>query len=207
MYELIILGLLLRGPAHGYLIASIISDIIGPYARLSNGRLYPLLAKLEQEGLIVAHIEPAEARKGERQLRAYDITDAGRKRFHDLMMDITSNPGEYQKFFLQKVPLLHYLKPSERLHLIDHYINYCQAHVLHIKAEAEDFAARGCTFTYMSQIQFDATLNVMQHRADEWHLELEWARKLRERELARSEELNVNSETTQAEQERQTEIH
>lgn len=190
MYELIILSLLMRRKAHGYLIASIISDIIGPYARLSNGRLYPLLAKLEQEGLIVAQAGPAETHKGERQLRTYDITDAGRKRFHDLMMDTTSNPGEYQKFFLQKVPMLHYLKPSERLHVIDHYINYCQAHVLHIKTQAEDFAAKGTVHTYMSETQFEATLSIMQHRADEWRLELEWARQLREQELARSESLD-----------------
>jgi DNA-binding PadR family transcriptional regulator len=200
MYELIILGLLIRGAAHGYLIASIISDIIGPYARLSNGRLYPLLAKLEQEGLIVARTGPAETHRGERHLRAYDITDAGRKRFHDLMMDTTSNPGEYQKFFLQKVPMLHYLKPSERLHLIDHYINYCQAHVLHMMTEAEDLASRGATNTYMSRTQFDATLSVMQHRADEWRLELEWAGQLREKELACSEALDVKADTWQVEQ-------
>src|SRR5215472_4008569 len=52
MYELVILGFLMRMPYHGYLIAKIINDMIGPFARLSNGRLYPLLAKLEQEGLI-----------------------------------------------------------------------------------------------------------------------------------------------------------
>ena len=52
MYELIILSLLMRWNAHGYLIASIINDMIGPYAKVSNGRLYPLLAKLEEQGLI-----------------------------------------------------------------------------------------------------------------------------------------------------------
>ena len=52
MYELMILSILIRQQAHGYLIASIINDIIGPYARLSNGRLYPLLAKLEEAGYV-----------------------------------------------------------------------------------------------------------------------------------------------------------
>ena len=188
MYELIILGLLMRWPAHGYLIAHIINDTIGPYARLSNGRLYPLLAKLEVEGLIVARTAAAETQKGERQQRTYDITDEGRERFHKLMMDTTSNPGEYQKLFLQKVHMLHFLKPAERLHLIDHYLNYCQAHVLHLRAEAEDLASRGTA--YMSQIQLDAILDVMQHRTDEWLLELAWARKLREKELARAEDLD-----------------
>ena len=49
MYELIILALLRYHHFHGYLIAKIINDIVGPYAKISNGRLYPLLAKLEKE--------------------------------------------------------------------------------------------------------------------------------------------------------------
>jgi hypothetical protein len=39
MYELVILAQLMAYPAHGYLIAKIIND----NARLSSGRLYPLL--------------------------------------------------------------------------------------------------------------------------------------------------------------------
>ena len=46
MYEFLILSHLMKNSAHGYLIARIIDDIIGPYARVSNGRLYPLLAKM-----------------------------------------------------------------------------------------------------------------------------------------------------------------
>ena len=63
MYELIILSILIREKAHGYLIASIINDIIGPYARISNGRLYPLLARLEELGMIVAVDESGKTAK------------------------------------------------------------------------------------------------------------------------------------------------
>src|SRR5258708_12097637 len=142
MYELIILSQLMRHPAHGYLIASIINDMIGPYSRISNGRFYPLLSKLEKSGLIAPYSETPAGQQGDRQLRTYEITEAGRKRFYELMMDITSNPGEYKQIFLQKVSMLEFLKSSERLRLIDHYINYCQAHVLHITAEADDFVQR-----------------------------------------------------------------
>jgi DNA-binding PadR family transcriptional regulator len=180
MYELIILSFLIRNPMHGYLIARIINDMIGPYARFSNGRLYPLLAKLEEEGLIVAYTETTDTHKGERQLRSYQITEEGRKRFHDLMMDTTSNPGDYQRLFLHKVPYLEFLKPAERMYLIDHYVNFCQAHVLHLKAEKEDLART----KHMSFSQLDATLNVMQHMIDQWKLELDWANSLREKDLA-----------------------
>src|SRR5260370_7789901 len=74
MYEFLILSQLMKNSAHGYLIAKIINDIIGPYARVSNGRLYPLLAKMEQAGLIPVRTDPASAPPGDRHLRAYHIT-------------------------------------------------------------------------------------------------------------------------------------
>jgi DNA-binding PadR family transcriptional regulator len=182
MYELMILAILMRGTAHGYLIASIINDIIGPYARLSNGRLYPLLAKLEDLGMIVAVNKTGKNVKGDRNLRGYEITDAGRERFHELMMDTTSNPGEYRQIFLQKVGVIRFLKPNERLYLIDHYINYCQAHILHLIAEREDLVAnKGFE---LGQAHLSSTLNVIQHLIDQWRLELDWAKGLHEREIA-----------------------
>ena len=190
MYELIILSQLMLQPAHGYMIASIINDMIGPYARISNGRLYPLLSKLEKSGLIdpVRDIPSAVGQQSDRQLRTYKITEAGRKRFHELMMDTTSNPGEYQKIFLQKVATLEFLKPSERLRLIDHYINYCQAHVMHTTAEADDLVQRSPEWgPDWGPARLKAVLDVMQHMVDQWQLELDWAKTLRERELARVE--------------------
>src|SRR2546427_3557143 len=166
----------MRGTAHGYLIAKIINHIIGPYARLSNGRLYPLLSKLEELGMIVAVKKTGKNVKGDRHLRSYEITDAGRERFHELMMDTTSNPGEYRQIFLQKVSALRFLKPAEQLYLIDHYINYCQAHILHLIAEGEDLQVG----KHLSPVHLSATLKVMQHLIDHWRLELDWARSLRE---------------------------
>jgi DNA-binding PadR family transcriptional regulator len=160
MYDLIILSLLMRGSMHGYLISKIINDIIGPIAKISHGWLYPRLAKLEQEGLIVTAAEAKAEQRGERQLRTYQITEAGRKRFHQLMMDTTSNPGEYPKFFWQKVCFLEYIHPAERLHLIDHYINYCQTHILHLKAQAKNLVEGEMHYHDMGIEELEATLHV-----------------------------------------------
>ena len=186
MYELIILSILMREPAHGYLIASIINDIIGPYAKISNGRLYPLLSKLEELGMIVTVDRTFKTSKGERNVRSYEITDEGRERFHEVMMDTTSNPGEYRQIFLQKVAVMRFLKPAEQLYLIDHYINYCQAHILHLTAEGEDLQVG----KHLSPAHLSATLKVMQHLIDQWRLELEWARSLREEEITRLEDVD-----------------
>lgn len=191
MYELIILSHLMRYPAHGYLIAKIINDMIGPYARVSNGRLYPLLSKLEKSGLIVASNEATSEQQSDRQLRTYKVTEAGRRRFHELMMDTTSNPGEYQKLFPLKAHAFEFLKPVERLRLIDHYINYCQAHVLHLTAEADDLVQEVSDHVPpWSPARLEAVLNVMQHMIDQWQLELDWVRSLREKEVAEAKQAN-----------------
>src|SRR5260370_24233721 len=107
-YELIILGTLMGGSFHVYLIAKIVQNILGPYGKLSGGRLYPLLTKLEEAGLIV--VEPVSTHQEDQQRprshipsRRYRITAAGHERFHALMMDTSSYLREYQKVVLQKV--------------------------------------------------------------------------------------------------------
>jgi DNA-binding PadR family transcriptional regulator len=186
MYELIILSLLMRWPLHGYMIAKITNDMIGPLAKISNGTLYPLLTKLEQAELIATVLDSGH-QHGERQLRSFQITELGRKRFHALMMDTTSNPGEYQKFFRYKVVHISLLSPEERLYLIDHYSNYCQAHTLHLRTEARNLVQENAESHFMSPAQLEATLDTMQHMANQWEAELEWVRRLRDKELARSQ--------------------
>lgn len=201
MYEFIVLAQLMHGPAHGYLIAKIINDMIGPYARISYGRLYPLLAKLEQDGLIEAVSDSKTGHQHERNLRIYKITDAGRVRFLLLINDTGSNPGDYARLFAHKVSAFAFIRPAERLRLIDHYIGYCQAHVLHMQAEAEDLVrtvalmdewhrdspelAKG--FPRMDDESLEYIVSVMQHTIEQWEHDLKWARGLREKEVAHME--------------------
>lgn len=114
MYELIILSLLMRFPLHGYLIAQIANDVIGPWAKISNGTLYPLLTKLEQNNLIIQANGDHDTAQTERSVRTFMITDTGRKRFYQLMVDTTSNIGDYQRMFHLKVPYLDLLRSRLR---------------------------------------------------------------------------------------------
>ena len=180
MYELVILGFLMRRPYHGYLIAKIINDMIGPFARLSNGRLYPLLAKLEDEGLImeVPASPPSEVPTedaADRQHRSYEITAAGRERFHELMLDTTSSPGDYQRLFLFKLGNLHWLEAAERLYLLDHYINFCRTHIFHLANESRDLERKAQISYLMSPEQMDASLRAIHHLQARWQLELDSA--------------------------------
>ena len=188
MYELLVLALLMHGPWHGYLISKIANEMIGPWAKISHGTLYPLLGRLEQAGLIVT-LPQEEASRSQRQSHRYAITPAGRRRFHILMMDTSSNLGDYPRIFHLKVVHLEFLAPRERLHLANHYINYCERTILHMQTEAQDMqrmqteaqdtqqeSGDDPTFT-------DAVVDILQHLAQQEQGELDWARKVRERIL------------------------
>jgi len=164
------------------------NDIMGPYSKVSHGRLYPLLAKLEAEGFIAAFDDGQQEQTGGRQLRSYQITKRGRERFHELMMDTISTTSDYQKIFLYKVQGMEFLQPSEQIFLLDHYLNFCQAHILYLTARADEierFSAQGTL--RMSATRIKATLNLIHHVSNQWRLELEWANRMREQEIEQNE--------------------
>ncbi|GCE28936.1 hypothetical protein KDA_44200 [Dictyobacter alpinus] len=184
MYELIVLSLLMRFPLHGYLIAQIANDMIGPWAKLSNGTLYPLLNRLEKQELIV---RANGAGDGEQSVRTFMITEAGRKRFYQVMMDTTSNIGDYQRLFHLKVPYLDLLAQKDRLHLLNHYMNYCQACLLHIKTQSENLLHE-IDATNTHNLHFRETaIQTMDHMAALWRVELEWATRLHASQEAAAE--------------------
>jgi DNA-binding PadR family transcriptional regulator len=186
MYELLVLALLMHGSWHGYLITKIANEMIGPWAKISPGTLYPLLTRLEQNGLIEAL--PQERPQALRQTHRYAMTAAGRRRFHTLMMDTSSNLGDYPRIFHLKAVHFQFLSPRERLYLADHYINYCERTILHLQSEAQDMqrmqaeqapqeADASSTFT-------DAVGALLQHLAKQEQGELAWVRQIREQTVA-----------------------
>ena len=181
MYELYILSLLMRGPMHGYLIAKIISDIIGPFAKVSHGSFYPLLARMEAEELIAAP-GGATPTSGRRQ-RIYRITEAGRRRFYQLMMDTASSPGEYQKLFWAKMLSLDLLTPEDRQYLFDHYLAYCQSHVFYLDRELATLAGQAATTLSDTANAAMSALaaEIIRHHRSQWQFELEQVRQWRER--------------------------
>ena len=195
MYELIILSLLMRWPIHGYLIVKIINDQIGPWAKISSGTLSTILSKMEQASLIIVLKQEDGPSKGERRSKTFTITEEGRKRFHQLMMDMSSNLGDYQKFFHYKMVYFDLLRPKERLLLMSHYINYCQTSALHIQTEMDGLVhelADHPTPAYLENL-----LRVMKHIEQQWQSELDWIKGIREQELM---QIEVSSSDTVQEQ-------
>ncbi len=74
--RILILSTLASGPHHGYQLALEIEEKSGAAFRFQHGTLYPILHKLESEGLIRGEwIEEASRRRRKR----YQLTAAGRR--------------------------------------------------------------------------------------------------------------------------------
>jgi DNA-binding PadR family transcriptional regulator len=184
MYELLVLALLMRWPLHAYLIADITNSIMGPWEKISRGSLSGLLAKLEHSGMIKQG-DPAQVPfPPTRSARVFAITDAGKQRFFQLMMDTTSNPGNYQRIFRLKALHLEFLQPKDRLFLVEHYLYYCQEGAHYLREEAEDMKSNPLKRKTSSEMLVTTALDLMATVAQQWELEQAWAQRLRERIIA-----------------------
>ena len=62
MYELLILGTLMSRSMSGYKLRKILGNSLVPRREISNGVMYPLLRKLEDDGYIIQSADPDSAR-------------------------------------------------------------------------------------------------------------------------------------------------
>jgi PadR family transcriptional regulator, regulatory protein PadR len=72
------------GPLHGYGIARRIEQISGDLLAVNQGTLYPVLLKLEQEGVITSEWGASE---NNRRAKFYTLTKTGRQQLEKEMAD------------------------------------------------------------------------------------------------------------------------
>jgi PadR family transcriptional regulator PadR len=75
--DLLLMGVLRHGPAHGYAIIAALRERSDGDFDLAEGTIYPALHRLEQSGLVVSSVEVAQGRRR----RTYALTARGRKEF------------------------------------------------------------------------------------------------------------------------------
>jgi PadR family transcriptional regulator PadR len=76
--DLLIMGVLRHGHAHGYAIIGALRDRSEGEFELAEGTIYPALHRLERAGLIDSSIEVVQGRRR----RTYALTPRGRKEFN-----------------------------------------------------------------------------------------------------------------------------
>jgi PadR family transcriptional regulator, regulatory protein PadR len=87
------------GPLHGYGVARRIEQISGDLLAVNQGTLYPVLLKLEQEGVIASEWGVSE---NNRRARFYRLTSAGRKRLQVESRDWQTTAEIIARFFAAK---------------------------------------------------------------------------------------------------------
>lgn len=171
----------MRWPMHGYLIMKVTNDQIGPWAKISSGTLSTMLGRLEQAKYITTLPQEGALARGDRRSRTFTISEEGRKRFHQLMMDTSSNLGDYQKIFYFKMGYFDLMRFDERLLLVNHYSNYCQTIILHTQTEMESLVHELANHSAPAYLQ--NLLRVMKHVIQQWQAEYEWIKIIREQEI------------------------
>src|SRR5689334_14296329 len=84
------------GPQHGYGIARRIEQISGDLLAVNQGTLYPVLLKLEHEGVIASDWGASE---NNRKARFYRLTRAGRKELQSETRDWQQTADIIARFF------------------------------------------------------------------------------------------------------------
>ncbi len=101
-----ILGALMRGPAHGYSLRSdFLTKILEEFG-INDGQLYPLLKKMTDEELIRKEIEYRESGPNRHN---YHITDKGREEF---LSWLTGSEGEDRAFRYEMIRKDEFLNKS-----------------------------------------------------------------------------------------------
>jgi DNA-binding PadR family transcriptional regulator len=75
--DLLLLGVLRHGPAHGYAIITALRERSNGEFDLAEGTIYPALHRLERAGLVESSVGSAQGRRR----RTYSLTMSGRKEF------------------------------------------------------------------------------------------------------------------------------
>lgn len=176
VYELFVLGELMTGPHHGYRLYEIIQRILGPFQRLSWGTLYPLIRRLEQQGLLVSEMgqPPAPVSEGRgSQRKAYHITTKGRERFFSLMLEPGEYSRDYAEVFTIKLSKFALLSPTQQLVILQQRRDYLSA--------LRDYYAHGInrlqTNTAISKEEMPYLLQIPDYHIHKCDAELEWIKK------------------------------
>jgi DNA-binding PadR family transcriptional regulator len=146
MLELAILGLLTDEDLHGYELKRRLTDVLGAFASVSWGSLYPALSRLEKAGAVKAvttegdddRLPPATGSLGAelalfrrraaassargprngRSRKVYGITERGRDLFAQLLGDEPVNLDDDREFGL-RLALFRFLKTDARVRLLE----------------------------------------------------------------------------------------
>ncbi|MBO0683579.1 MAG: helix-turn-helix transcriptional regulator [Candidatus Dormibacteraeota bacterium] len=114
--EILILGHLVSGPAHGYEIKQRVGRSIGNQQMLNNNVLYPALRRFEEMGAVTSELVP---QRGSPPRRVYHLTESGLDVLRAMLEDFPPEGSQdLTAEFNVRVGYFHLLDPEARLRIL-----------------------------------------------------------------------------------------
>ncbi|MDQ0058728.1 PadR family transcriptional regulator [Paenibacillus harenae] len=167
MYELFVLGELSINAKHGYDIQYMLKNTVGPIQQISNGTLYPLISKLVENGYINQRDEPQE---GGRQRKMYELTEAGRQRFDELMAAPLEYSTDIELQLHFKMTFFGYVSKEIRLATMEQYLEYLQFNLKYILELESQVASK----PEIPETKRAEVLRMFGHRRSATESEVQW---------------------------------
>ena len=96
--ELLVLDTICQGPTYGYALLTTLRDNTNGSFTLKEGTLYPILYRLEDDGLIVSSWSAAEGRTAPKKIyTATSLGHAARLQRNEIWKDFTNTVDNYLK--------------------------------------------------------------------------------------------------------------
>lgn len=175
MYELFVLGELMTGEKHGYMLQEILKNAAGPIRQISSGTLYPLLSRLVESGLI--NLRHEEESEGGRLRKVYELTPSGRDRFQQLMEQPLEYNAETEQQINFKMVYFQYVSKDVRLACLQQYMQYLEQ----IRRYVIGFESQLISLKPDPEKQRIQLLRVFDHRKHVGAADIEWVKKEIER--------------------------
>jgi DNA-binding PadR family transcriptional regulator len=147
--EMPVLGLLKERDMHGYELRKQLGAMLGPFWQVSWGSLYPTLRRLAKAGAVETVDVPAPRRRAGRTTKSvgsgrrktvYRITPKGEALF-STMLEETGAAIDTEHFTL-RLAFFRYLRPEERLALLERRRAYLQEKLAQLKANLREYRER-----------------------------------------------------------------
>jgi len=133
--EFAVLGVLARGPAHGYEVHQHLSDNLGAVWRLKTSQVYALLEKLETEDL-VSHRRVEQAARPAKKVFA--LTPAGQTAFQAWLDSPVAKVRQLRLEFLAKLHFARLGGPAAEAALIKAQKAVCAEEAARLSQELEE---------------------------------------------------------------------
>ncbi|MBD2327001.1 PadR family transcriptional regulator [Alkalinema sp. FACHB-956] len=170
MLELATLGLLTHKPLHGYRLKQQLEQFMSGWISVNYGSIYPLLRRLERDGLVQTLPAPKPPAPEPRR-KVYAITPKGQQYWREQILD---HPYESwvngRTRFMVKFFFFEQIAPIERVQLLEHRLAAC-------RRQLEVWTGQGKSWIIRDYADNPYAQQVRQWDLDNLHLEIQWLEK------------------------------